>query len=219
MPVGPVLAAMAPYLGQAAVNIGTGVVQGRMNRRAQERQFGHDIRMWNMMNKYNHPKNQVSRLMSAGLNPDLMYGQASGGASGNTQQFPRYQAEQYQLDPIDIAKTKLQISQASLSKSMAEVSQEDKALKAIERKYQEWFSDVRDTKLDYDKKTGKILDVQGGARAVKEMAQSWREVQVANMTSAQREKIMQETKNLEHEEKFLKFKATMADNIFPVFLS
>ena len=40
------------------------------------------MKFWKMQNEYNHPRNQISRLKSAGLNPALMYGGSASGASG-----------------------------------------------------------------------------------------------------------------------------------------
>ena len=38
-----------------------------------DRQFDNNIKMWNMQNNYDLPKNQIERMKQAGLNPDLMY--------------------------------------------------------------------------------------------------------------------------------------------------
>lgn len=47
-----------------------------------ERQFADQVDFWNMQNVYNSPVQQMARLKEAGLNPRLIYGQSSGGASG-----------------------------------------------------------------------------------------------------------------------------------------
>lgn len=54
------------------------------NERIQQKQNAWNLEMWNRNNEYNSPAAQMQRLQAAGLNPDLMYGQQSGGASGNS---------------------------------------------------------------------------------------------------------------------------------------
>jgi hypothetical protein len=100
------------------------------NRASQRRAFGYNVRSWRMMNKYNHPKAQVERLRSAGLNPDLMYGGAGspGGASGNTQQFAKYQAPQFQMHPIDIADIKLKTKQGKYLETQGSTQETQAAL-------------------------------------------------------------------------------------------
>lgn len=44
------------------------------------------MQAWNIANDYNHPINQMARLKSAGLNPNLVYG--SGSVTGNTSGAP-----------------------------------------------------------------------------------------------------------------------------------
>ena len=59
--------------------------------------------MWEKVNKYNHPLEQMARLSQAGLNPNLIYGSSPGSAVGNAQAIQsgkqlQGQAPQYQLD-------------------------------------------------------------------------------------------------------------------------
>lgn len=60
-------AAYAPVLG----SLGASLLQNAANYALAQGQRSHDIRMWNMQNEYNSPKNQVARLRAAGLNPGL----------------------------------------------------------------------------------------------------------------------------------------------------
>lgn len=61
------------------------------NMELAEYQFDKNVEMWNMMNEYNLPINQMERLRAAGLNPNLVYGSQS--VTGNTQSnAPQYQA-------------------------------------------------------------------------------------------------------------------------------
>lgn len=58
----------------------------RANAEMQQRQNEWNASMWEKNNEYNSPVEQMRRLRAAGLNPDLMYGQQAGGASGNSVQ-------------------------------------------------------------------------------------------------------------------------------------
>lgn len=60
-------AAFAPVLG----SVGTALLQNAANYALAQGQRSHDLRMWQMQNEYNSPKNQVARLRQAGLNPGL----------------------------------------------------------------------------------------------------------------------------------------------------
>lgn len=46
-----------------------------------------DLEMWNLQNAYNSPEAQMRRFKDAGLNPNLIYGQGSG---GNASALPSY---------------------------------------------------------------------------------------------------------------------------------
>lgn len=70
-------------------------VSAAYNRAAQERSFEqqqqlqHDAQayntlMWNKANEYNSPSQQMARFKSAGLNPNLIYGQMTGGLAAPT---------------------------------------------------------------------------------------------------------------------------------------
>lgn len=63
--------------------------------------YSKDLEMWNRNNEYNNPSAQMSRLSSAGLNPNLVYG--SGTVTGNTSQtLPKFQAPtmSYNVNPV-----------------------------------------------------------------------------------------------------------------------
>lgn len=48
-----------------------------------DKQYDNNIKMWNMQNNYDLPKNQIERMKQAGLNPDLMYSGAGVSPSPN----------------------------------------------------------------------------------------------------------------------------------------
>ena len=79
---------VAPALGPIGA-IGGVLLQNRSNKKLAQHTFNKNVEMWKMQNKYNEPKNQMARLKSAGLNPNLMYGK---GTPGNAQTMPQYQA-------------------------------------------------------------------------------------------------------------------------------
>lgn len=116
-------------IAQGVAQLGTAVYNSIAARRSQQRSFrhnrqmsemayGHDLEMWNRQsewnramwdaqNEYNTPSAQKQRLLDAGLNPALMYGNASaGGQAGAIQraEMPKYQAARadYQHMPLQV---------------------------------------------------------------------------------------------------------------------
>lgn len=71
------------------------------NRALAEYAYSKDLEMWNLGNKYNDPSAQMARLKAAGLNPNMVYGQSSGGAAGQAGALPKYNAPtmQYNYQP------------------------------------------------------------------------------------------------------------------------
>ena len=74
--------------------------QSRENRRNREfareqseLAYQRELEMWNKQNEYNSPTSQMQRFSSAGLNPNLIYGQ---GNAGNATVLPKYNAAKYQ---------------------------------------------------------------------------------------------------------------------------
>jgi hypothetical protein len=70
---------MPAWLAPAISAVG-GIAANWINRQAEKKT---NIDFFNMQNKYNTPKAQMNRLAEAGLNPALIYGSGSSGASGN----------------------------------------------------------------------------------------------------------------------------------------
>lgn len=79
-------------IGEGGSILGT-ALQAITANRAQKKQFEYNSKLmdkqnalnianWQMQNEYNTPANQVARLRSAGLNPDLFYGQTSASTLG-----------------------------------------------------------------------------------------------------------------------------------------
>lgn len=67
----------------------------KANLKLAEYQYSKALEMWNRQNEYNLPKNQMSRLTDAGLNPNLVYG--NGTVQGLTSApAPQYHAPNFQ---------------------------------------------------------------------------------------------------------------------------
>ena len=80
----------------------------------------YDQRMWDKVNRYNHPLQQMQRLKDAGLNPNMIYGSSPGSAVGNAQSIAtgkqlQGQAPQYSTgNPIEtFMNTNVQSAQTS----------------------------------------------------------------------------------------------------------
>lgn len=68
------------------------------NAAENEKAYQRNLDMWNKVNAYNSPASQVQRLIDAGLNPNLAYGNVS---TGNADAAPQVQPNQ--AVPIDSA--------------------------------------------------------------------------------------------------------------------
>ena len=74
------LASLAGVLG----SVGSSLISNRGVKRRQQLADQQNIKFWNMQNAYNTPKQQMSRLKDAGLNPNLIYGSnANTGVAGS----------------------------------------------------------------------------------------------------------------------------------------
>ena len=63
------------------------ITQSLSARATQKRQQKQDEKFWHMQNEYNSPQSQMKRFQEAGLNPNLIYGQSSGGAAGTAERL------------------------------------------------------------------------------------------------------------------------------------
>jgi hypothetical protein len=118
---------MDPFVTQGVGNLLSGIVNNlfsfarqrrtfRENQRMSKMAYAHDLdmwnrknewdmRMWNMQNEYNLPAKQMQRLRDAGLNPNLIYGNAAAGgqaAQVRSGEIPRYQAPRadFSFEPV-----------------------------------------------------------------------------------------------------------------------
>lgn len=130
----------AALLGAAATVVGSGInafSQNRTNKKS--RKFQEE--MWNKTNAYNHPKQQMQRLQEAGLNPNMVYGQSSSGATGQASMAsnPNYKAPEYgnmAQAGIEGAGSVLQAQQTSanteLQRAQTQETMQDTQNKALE---------------------------------------------------------------------------------------
>lgn len=100
----------------------------KANRDMAEYAYSKDLEMWNRNNQYNTPQQQMARLRSGGLNPNLVYGTGtvSGNTSGNTPKFQaptaeyKYQPRQQDLPATISAFQNMQMQRATLDQTRAQ---------------------------------------------------------------------------------------------------
>lgn len=112
----------------------------KANLKLAEYQYSKALEMWNRQNEYNLPKNQMSRLTDAGLNPNLVYG--NGTVQGLTSApAPQYHAPTLQaytnfgsLGADQAVTTYMQLKQAdaNVNKTNAEAMRTLKELPIID---------------------------------------------------------------------------------------
>lgn len=76
---------LGSFIGGAFGLAGSALNYGYQKQLA-EQQNQYNLDMWKMQNEYNSPSAQMQRFKSAGLNPNLIYGQ---GSAGNAQSAPQ----------------------------------------------------------------------------------------------------------------------------------
>lgn len=108
MALGAIIAGGASLLGSALgfgsqkktnkANMELAKYQNEWQTQENEKAYQRNLQMWNLQNEYNSPTQQMARLRSAGLNPNLVYGSGvTGNSAGST---PQYQ-------PADIKRAEL----------------------------------------------------------------------------------------------------------------
>lgn len=112
----------------------------KANLKLAEYQYSKALEMWNRQNEYNLPKNQISRLTEAGLNPNLVYG--NGTVQGLTSApAPQYHAPTLQAynnfgslgaDQAITTYMQLKQSDAAINKTNAEAMRILKELPLID---------------------------------------------------------------------------------------
>lgn len=127
-------ASLALGLGSSLFSGGlSGLAGGLANRRANKRM----VDQWNRENEYNHPVQQMARLEEAGLNPNLVYGEGTQGATGQAGSIDRPYANQWDFDnPVrnitDFQDVRLKGAQTDNVKTLATVNLQQAALKSAQ---------------------------------------------------------------------------------------
>lgn len=126
MPLPAWLAAVIP----PAVNALGNLFGSGLNRRAQDRQYSNDMKMLKYQNEYNTPLNQRKRYESAGLNPNLMYGQGTVGNMESAPRYPQQAAPDYQAALSGLG---TQIAQMQLMKSQTNLTNQKVAESGVKQ--------------------------------------------------------------------------------------
>lgn len=74
--------------------------QNEWQTQENEKAYQRNLQMWNLQNEYNSPTQQMARLRSAGLNPNLVYGSGvTGNSAGSTPQYQPADIKRAELSP------------------------------------------------------------------------------------------------------------------------
>lgn len=125
------------------------------NKELAKYNWEQQIAMWERNNEYNTPENQMKRLMAAGLNPNLMYGQGNTGNSTSvpTPQLPH--VDPYRMDDPSAAiirgmqygrDLELQESQIKNNEALANYNAE----KAATESYNRAMKALQKSDLEFD---------------------------------------------------------------------
>lgn len=108
--LGAVIAGGASLLGSALgfgsqkktnkANMELAKYQNEWQSQENEKAYQRNLKMWNLQNEYNSPTQQMARLRSAGLNPNLVYGSGvTGNSAGSTPQYQPADIKRAELSP------------------------------------------------------------------------------------------------------------------------
>lgn len=74
--------------------------QNEWQSQENEKAYQRNLQMWNLQNEYNSPTQQMARLRTAGLNPNLVYGNGvTGNSSGSAPQYQPADIKRAELSP------------------------------------------------------------------------------------------------------------------------
>lgn len=110
MDIGAIIAGGASLLGSALgfgsqkstnkANMELARYQNEWQTQENEKAYQRNLNMWNLQNEYNSPTQQMARLRSAGLNPNLVYGSGvTGNSAGSTPQYQPADIKRAELSP------------------------------------------------------------------------------------------------------------------------
>jgi hypothetical protein len=78
-------------------SLGSSVIGNKGRKANESRARRWNLEQWHRQNKYNHPIEQMARLKSAGLNPNMIYGSSPGSAVGNAGAVAPGQAPDFKM--------------------------------------------------------------------------------------------------------------------------
>lgn len=110
MALGAIIAGGASLLGSALgfgsqkktnkANMELAKYQNEWQTQENEKAYQRSLKMWNVQNEYNSPTQQMARLRSAGLNPNLVYGSGvTGNSAGSAPQYQPADIKRAELSP------------------------------------------------------------------------------------------------------------------------
>lgn len=110
MALGAIIAGGASLLGSALgfgsqkktnkANMELAKYQNEWQTQENEKAYQRNLQMWNLQNEYNSPTQQMARLRTAGLNPNLVYGNGvTGNSSGSAPQYQPADIKRAELSP------------------------------------------------------------------------------------------------------------------------
>lgn len=110
MALGAIIAGGASLLGSALgfgsqkktnkANMELAKYQNEWQSQENEKAYQRNLQMWNLQNEYNSPTQQMARLRSAGLNPNLVYGNGvTGNSAGSAPQYQPADIKRAELSP------------------------------------------------------------------------------------------------------------------------
>lgn len=117
---------LSPLIG-GVVGLGSDLIQGHLNRKIAREQNEYNLRMWKMQNAYNSPVAQVNRLLSAGLNPNMVYGHgnaltpasAPASAQGYDLPFSAHISDAAQLMQVGLVESQIEKNKAEANRIKA----------------------------------------------------------------------------------------------------
>lgn len=143
MPLGQILAIAAGGASNG-LNAVSDLYANKQNmafsREMYEKQKNDSIAFWNMQNAYNDPSQQMARFSAAGLNPNLVYGNAGNNSAGNIPtpdvQPANIRAPKFDFDVLSPllaqADLKIKAAQANNLNAQSEVIRQDAALRGYQ---------------------------------------------------------------------------------------
>lgn len=159
-------------IGKIGSTIGSSAIESFNRKKEEERKYARELEKWKMQNAYNHPKEQVARLVEAGLNPALAYGGANAGNAssvGDTNSAP------FSGDQMDLVGSALQARQTEsnirIQETQSRLAEEDIEL----RRRQQYTEEIKQDNARLD---SIIKDMEGkkGTKEYEILAESAEEI-------------------------------------------